>query len=63
MSLETPAGASEAGDAGLRDNGLQQGGNELAEQAPGAGPGQAAAKRGESSSSSMSGSSKRIISR
>ena len=63
MSPEAPSGAFEAGERRLREDSLAQGGEELAQQAPAAGSGQAAAKRGEASSASTSGSSKRIISR
>jgi hypothetical protein len=62
MSPEAPSGAFEAGECGLWEDGLAQGGDELAQQAPAAGSGQAAAERGEASSASTSGSSKRIIS-
>ena len=52
------------GEGRLRNDGLEQCGDELAQQAPSTGSGQAAsAQRGESSSSSMSGSSRRIIRR
>ena len=63
MSPEAPSGAFEAGACRLWEDGLAQGGEELARQAPAAGSGQAAAKRGEASSAPTSGSSKRIISR
>ena len=63
MSSEGNARGSQAGEGRLREDGLQQRGDELAEQPPQPGTGQAAAERGESSSSSTSGSSKRIISR
>jgi hypothetical protein len=63
MSPEAPSGAFEAGECRLWEDGLAQGGNELAQQAPAVGLGQAATKRGEASSASTSGSSKRIISR
>ena len=63
MSPEASSGAFEAGECRLREDGLAQGGEELAQQAPAAGSGQAAAERGEASSASTSGSSKRIISR
>jgi hypothetical protein len=63
MAPEAPASASEAGDGRLRMDGLEQCGEELTEQPPSAGRGQARAERGESSSSSTSGSSSRIINR
>ena len=62
MASEGDVALPDAGQRRLRDDGLQQRGNELAQEAPGAGPGQAAAaKRGEASSSSMRGSSSKII--
>ncbi len=63
MSLEGVAAVSQAGEVGLRQDGLAQGGDELAQEPPQLGSGQAAAERGESPSSSISGSSKRIIKR
>ena len=63
MSLEALARAFEAGECRLWEDGLAQRGNELAQQTPPAGWGQAAAERGEFSSAPISGSSKRIISR
>jgi hypothetical protein len=64
MSLESEAGSAQTCDRGLGNDGLEQGGDELTEHAPCARPCQAAsAKRGESSSSSTSGSSRRMISR
>ena len=63
MSPEAPSGAFEAGECRLREDGVVQCGDALAQQSPAAGSGQAAAKRGEASSASTSGSSKRIISR
>jgi hypothetical protein len=63
MSPEAPSGAFEAGECRLWEDGLAQRGDELAQQSPTAGSGQAAAARGEFSSAPMSGSSKRIISR
>ena len=48
----------------LREDGLAKGGHELMQHAPGAGTGQAASsQRGESSNSSTSGSSSKIIRR
>ena len=56
--------AAKAGDCRLRNDRLQQRSDKLSEQSPSAWSRQAAsAKRGESSSSSTSGSSKRMISR
>ena len=49
-------------DLWLRNDGLAEGGDELAEQSPSARPRQAAsAQRGESSNSSTSGSSSKIM--
>lgn len=64
MALQPCGGTAEAVDGRLGDDGLKQGGDELAQQPPQGRPGQAAAgKRGESSNASMSGSSRRMISR
>jgi hypothetical protein len=63
MSLEAPSRAFEAGECRLGEDGLAQRGDELAQQAPSAGAGQAAFGRGEPSSAPSSGSSRRIISR
>ena len=64
MSFEPVARAAQIGEGWLRGDGLPQGGGELAEQSPAAGRCQAAAAgRGESPSSSTSGSSSRIIKR
>ncbi len=63
MSYEGALRGSQSTDGRLREDGLPQCRQELAEQPPAAGSGQAAAERGESSNSSISGSSKRIISR
>ena len=63
MSLEALARVFEAGECRLREDGLAQGSEELAQQAPTAGLGQAAAERGEFSSAPISGSSKRMMSR
>jgi hypothetical protein len=63
MSSEGVARGSQASQGRLREDGLQQRGDELTEQPPLPRSGQAAAERGESSSSSISGSSKRIINR
>ena len=64
MSLKVCRAALEAGDRGFGNDGLTNRGDELAQETPGGGPGQAAAaKRGESSNASTSGSSNRIISR
>jgi len=63
MSSEGVARGSQASEGRLREDGLQQRGDELTEQPPPPRWGQAAAERGESSSSSISGSSKRIINR
>ena len=63
MSSESVAGGAQASEGGLRDDGLPQGGDELAQHSPACGLGQAAARRGESSNASISGSSKRIIKR
>ena len=51
-------------DAGLRDDSLDQGMNELAEQTPETRPGQTTqTKRGESSNASTDGSSRSSISK
>lgn len=64
VSSQGVSGAPEAGEARLWNDGVEERSDELARQAPEAGTGQAAvAQRGESSSSSMMGSSKRIIKR
>ena len=64
MSGEGGHVLAQASEGWLRLDGLQQGGAELAQQTPRAGPGQAAvAERGESSKPSSNGSSNRIISR
>jgi len=63
MSHERIVRGSQSINGRLREDGLQQRSQELAEQPPAAGSGQAATERGESSNSSISGSSKRIISR
>jgi len=63
VSFEAVFGGLQVGDGGLWDDRLAQGGGELAQHAPSAGVGQAVAERGESSSASTSGSSKRIIRR
>jgi len=63
MSLERGARGAQALEGGLRADGLPQGGDQLAHEAPAAGWGQAGAERGESSNASASGSSKRIIKR
>lgn len=64
MSPEAATGAFETGEGGLGEDGLTQGSEELAQQAPRAGAGQAAAAgRGESASAPTSGSSRRMISR
>ena len=47
MSLEALARAFEAGECGLWEDGLAQCGEELAQQAPAAGSGQAACGRGD----------------
>ena len=61
VSSERVAQAAQSGEAGLGNDGLADGGDELAGKTPEAGTGQAAiAERGESSSSSMMGSSRRI---
>ena len=55
---------AQAREGRLRDDGLEESGNELLEHAPGAGSGQAAASTGgESSNSSTTGSSKRMMRR
>ncbi len=64
MSLELGLGVFDAVDGGLRKDGLAKRGDELTQQAPAAGLGQtASAQCGESSSSSMNGSSSRMIRR
>ncbi len=64
MSVELGFAVADALDARLREDGLAQRGDELAQQAPATGLGQAAAaQRGESSSSSMNGSSSRMTRR
>ena len=64
MSAEPGFTSPQASEAGLRDDGLEEGGGELAQQAPRSGAGQAAvAQRGESSSSSTRGSSSGMASR
>lgn len=64
MTVEARFAVAEASEGRLRDDGLAQRRGELTEQAPGAGTGQAAAaQRGESSNSSMSGSSRRAAKR
>ena len=64
MSSQGCLGAPQGCQGGLRKNGLEQGGDQLDQEAPGAWAGQAAlAQRGESSSSSINGSSRRIIKR
>lgn len=64
MAGEFQSGRSQTVDGRLRDDCLQNRGEQLAQHAPSARPGQAViAQRGESSSSSTSGSSKRMISR
>jgi hypothetical protein len=56
--------SAQAREGWLRDDGLEESGDELLEHAPSAGPGQAAASMGgESSSSSTTGSSKRMMRR
>jgi hypothetical protein len=62
MSLYRGCTSAEPGDCWLWDNGLEKSFDELAQETPGGRPGQAAAgKRGESSNSSTSGSSRRMI--
>lgn len=64
VSSERSAMLPQAGECGLWKDGLEQRGDELAQQAPEAGPRQAAcAERGESSNASTSGSSSKIINR
>ena len=64
MSSQCGAGLSQASDGRLRNDRLKKRGDELTQNPPGTGRRQAAwAERGESSSSSTSGSSKRMISR
>jgi hypothetical protein len=64
VSSEAGVTSAQAREGWLRDDGLEESGNELLEHAPSAGPGQAAASTGgESSSSSTTGSSKRIMRR
>ena len=63
MSFEGLARGAQAIASGLRTDGLPQGGDPLAQQAPASESGQAAARRGESSNASVSGSSTRIIER
>ena len=68
MSAQRHQAAPQASEGRLGHDRLQQGGDELAQQAPRVWPGQAArakpsAQRGESSSPSMSGSSRRMIKR
>ena len=64
MSGEFCFAGSDGIDGWLRKDGLAQRGDELAEQAPAAGWGQAAlAQRGESSSSSINGSSSKMVRR
>ena len=63
MSLAALSGAFEAGEGRLRKDGLAQGGDALAPQAPSVGSGQRVVGRGETASALLSGSSRRIISR
>jgi hypothetical protein len=64
MSSEARLTSPQAIDRRLREDGLEEDGDELVEETPGCGSGQAAAaKRGESSNSSMSGSSRRMMRR
>ena len=64
MSGEICFAGSDGVEGRLRKDGLAQCGDELAEEAPAAGWGQAAiAQRGESSSSSIDGSSSKIVRR
>jgi hypothetical protein len=64
MAGEGVAHQAQAGEAWLGNDGLEERSDELSGEAPEAGAGQAAfAERGESSSSSMMGSSRRIMRR
>lgn len=64
MPSQTTLAASQGFQGGLRHDGLHETGDELAQQAPGAGPCQAAlGRRGETSSASTSGSSRRMARR
>ena len=68
MSAQRHQAAPQASEGRLGHDCLQQGSDELAQQAPRVWAGQAArakpsAQRGKSSSSSMSGSSRRMIKR
>lgn len=64
MSGEFCFGRSDGVEGRLWEDGLAQGGDELGEQTPAAGRGQAAiAQRGESPSSSINGSSSRMVRR
>jgi hypothetical protein len=68
MTVQSRQAVSQASEGRLGHDRLQQGSDELAQQAPSLRPGQAArgrlsAQRGESSSPSTSGSSRRMIKR
>ena len=64
MALQRGMALPEGGQRRLWDDGLKKCGDELAQQAPCAEPGQAAScTRGESSNASTSGSSNKIMSR
>ena len=68
MTVQSRQAVSQASEGRLGHDRLQQGSDELAQQAPGLRPGQAArgelsAQRGKSSSPSTSGSSRRMIKR
>ena len=68
MAAESRQAVSQASEGRLGHDRLQQGSDELAQQAPSLRPGQAArgtlsSQRGESSSPSTSGSSRRMIKR
>lgn len=64
VPLERLLALAQAGEVWVWHDGLEQGGEELAQQAPRAGSGQAAvAERGESSSASINGSSNRMTNR
>ena len=64
MAVEDGLASSQSGEAWLWDDGLEESCDELLEQAPRAWSGQAAASTGgESSSSSMTGSSNRMARR
>ena len=64
MTGELGSVLSQKGEIRRRRDRVQESGDELAQQAPYAGPGQAAiAQRGETSNASVSGSSNRMASR